>query len=400
MKEVQTTVPESSAKLDEDGTFIDVMIVLAKHKRLIVGLPLVAGLIAGVISLAMPNIYKTDTKLLPPQQAQSGASAILSQLGGIAGLATGGGMKNPADVYIGMLKSKVIANKLIDKYGLKKIYDTDSLEKAQADLAANTLISSGKDGLITIEFQGKDKKLIPKIANSYVEELIDFSKTLAVTEASQRRLFFEGQLQQSKNNLANAEMSLKGALDTGGVISVDSESRAVVETVARLKAQVSYREVELNAMRPFVTSTHPSYRRVEEEINSLRSELSKLENGRRSNAEQSRQIDGKNNGFENIQLLRDLKYHQMLYELLAKQYEAARLDEAKDPSIIQVLDQAVEPEQKFKPKRALLVLASAMAALFVAVIWSFIFEARKKTMLLPENAKRWAELRRYLHFKQ
>lgn len=399
MSEVQPAVPESNAKLADDATFIEVMIVLAKHKRIIIGLPLLVALITGALSFFMPNIYKADTKLLPPQQAQSGASAILSQLGGIAGLAAGGGMKNPADVYVGMLKSKTVANKLIDNYSLKKVYGTDSLEKAQADLAASTVISTGKDGLITIEVEGKDKTLIPKIANSYVQELIDLSKTLAVTEASQRRLFFEGQLKLSKDNLAKAEMSLKGALDVGGVISVDSESRAVVETVARLKAQVSYREVELNSMRPFVTTTHPSYRRVEEELNSLRSELSKLENGRRGTAEQSEQSNGKNNGFENIQLLRDLKYHQMLYELLAKQYEAARLDEAKDPSIIQVLDPAVEPERKSKPKRALLVLVAAMAALFIIIIWAFIFEARKKMLMVPGNASRWAELNKYLRFK-
>lgn len=398
MNEAEITGHQMANPLKDEATFIDVMIVLATHKRKIIIVPLAIALVAGVISFLVPETYRASTRLLPPQQAQTGASAILSQLGGIAGLA-GGSAKNPADVYVGMLKSKTVANKIIAKYDLKKIYETDSLEKAQSVLEANTAITSGKDGLITIEVDGRQPKLVPRIANSYVDELVSLSKTLAVTEASQRRMFFEGQLELAKNNLTKAEISLKRTLDSGGVISVDSESRAVVETVGRMKAQVSAREVELNSMRPFVTTANPSYRRVEEELNSLRSELSKLENGRAGELSQPGQSSTGGNGFQNIQLLRDLKYYQMLYELLAKQYEAARLDEAKDPSIIQVLDPAVEPEHKFKPKRALIVLMSGLAALFGVVIWSFIAEARRKALLIPNVASRLIELRTLLRFR-
>jgi uncharacterized protein involved in exopolysaccharide biosynthesis len=212
-------------------------------------------------------------------------------------------------------------------------------------------------------------------------------------------MFFERQLELSKDNLVKAEMSLKGALDTRGVISVDSESKAIVETGARLKAQLSAKEIQLNSMKAFVTASNPEYRRVEEELNSLRSELSKLENGRVIPGVDA-QPNRDQNGFENIKLLRDVKYYQMLYELLAKQYEVARLDEAKEPSVIQVLDPAIAPERPFKPKRTLIVMLSTLIALVVAVFGAFICEAKDRALLLPGAAIKWNEFKSYMRLSR
>jgi uncharacterized protein involved in exopolysaccharide biosynthesis len=377
-------------------SILDMMIALAKHKKLILGLPVAGAALAGAIAFALPNVYKAGTVLLPPQQQQSSASALLSQLGGMAGMAAGAaGLKNPNDVYIGMLKSRTIADKLVGRFDLKSVYDTDSLEKARKRLAEKSAIAAGKDGLITIEVESGDAKLSSRMANAYVEELLQLSRVLAVTEAGQRRVFFEGQLELAKNNLAKAEASLKGSLDTRGVVSVDGESRAVVETVARLKAQVSMKEIEINSMRAFVTTSHPEYQRAVEELSSLRAELSKLENGRGADIA-SDDKGGNARGLENIQRLRDLKYYQMLYELLAKQYEAARLDEAKDPSLIQVLDKAVEPERPVRPQHLLIVLLGTLAGLFLAVLMTFVAEFKNKALQEPLTKLRWTELKSLL----
>jgi tyrosine-protein kinase Etk/Wzc len=400
MNQTEMTAREVVGKADKgDINIVELMIVLAKHKKLVIGLPVVVALLSLLISLVLPNTYVASTKLLPPQQAQSSAAALLSQLGGVASVAAGAaGIKNPNDVYIGMLKSRTLADRLIAEYDLKKVYDTDLQEIARNKLAMSSVIVSGKDGLITIEVEDRDRKLVAKLANSYVDQLIALSKTLAVTEASQRRVFYESQLETAKDNLAKAEMSLKGSLDTGGVISVDSESRAIVETVGRLRAQVSAKEIQLNSMRAFVTESNPNYKRTEEELASLRNELSKLENGR-----ESREAAGAGNlkpgGFANIKLLRDVKYYQMLYELLAKQYEAARLDEAKNPSIVQVLDSAVEPERKSKPHRAIIVVLSTLVAFFFSVLWAFVSEARAKVLASAQGAAKWQELKSHLRFK-
>jgi tyrosine-protein kinase Etk/Wzc len=363
-----------------DIGFYDLMIIFSKRKKAIVGFSFLVAAIAVVVTLVLPSTYKATTKLLPPQQAQSGAAALLSQLGGVASAAAGiAGLKNPNDLYIGMLKSRTIADRLIAKFDLKRVYGTDSLEKARRALEYDTVITSGKDGLITIEVESEDKKMVASLTNSYVAELLNLTKTLAVTEAGQRRMFFERQFEQAKDNLANAEMALKSALDKSGVISVDAESKALLETVGRLRAQVSAKEIELSSMRPFLTETNPNYRKVEESLSSMRTELAKLENGRTNTTD----IDGGNGsqkGLANIKLLRDVKYYQMLYELLAKQYEIARLDEAKDPSIIQVLDPAVEPERRSKPRRAMIVLISAAAAFVLAMCWVLVSEVRERSL--------------------
>lgn len=397
MNKAQNTA--SADKLD-DGEYgvMDILIVLAKNKKLIVALPLAMAIFSAALSMTLPNIYRANTKLLPPQQAQSGAAALLSQVGGFAGAASvAAGIKNPNDLYVGMLKSRTIADKLVTQFDLKKVYGTNSQEIARRKLEANTNITSGKDGIMTIDVEDENQGLVARLANAYVDELLSLTKVLAVTEASQRRIFFERQLELSKNNLATAEMTLKGALDTRGVISVDSDSRAIVETVARLRAQISAKEIQLGAMRAFITTSNPTYSRAQEELNSLRTELLKLENGRIDTpGQQTSQSSNKQVGLENIKILRDVKYYQMLYELLAKQYEAARLDEAKDASIIQVLDVAVEPERNFKPKRLYIVLLASAAALLLAIIASFIFETKRRVLRSSKGPEQLFQLKAYL----
>lgn len=378
---------------------LGVMIFLAKHKKTLLGVPLAAALVSAAVSFALPNTYKATTKLLPPQQSQSSAMALLSQLGGIAGIATGGSaLKNPNDMYVGMLQSRTIEDRLIDRFNLKQVYKVELKEAARERLENDTDVTSGKDGLISIDVEGKDQKLVAPLANAYVDELLKLTKDLAVTEASQRRVFFERQLEATKNNLAAAEAALKRNLDVHGVISVDADSRAVLETGGRLRAQISLKEIQLNSMRAFVTDENPDFKRTEEELKSLRAELSKLENGRGAGSADDQ--DGRGEaGLANIKVLRDVKYQQMLYELLAKQYEIARLDEAKDSSIIQVLDPAIQPERKFKPKRAIIILVATFASFALALLFAFLKESREKMLQEPLGAEKWAQFRSYLFGK-
>ena len=382
----------SSAK---NVDFVDVLIILARHKKLIVGLPILAAVLSAAVSLILPSTYVASTKLLPPQQAQSSAAALLSQLGGVAGAMAGtAGLKNPSDIYVGMLKSRRIEDNLVNRFSLKAVYKADLQEKARQRLESNTVITAGKDGFINIEVEDSDKKRVAQLANAYVEELIHLSSGFAITEAAQRRSFYEHQLELAKNKLAEAEVDLKGAIDRHGVISVDSDSRAVVETIARLRAQISAKEIQLNSLGAFVTETNVEYIRAQQELTSLRTELSRLENGQPGKVSGSNSDSGNNRGLESVRLLREVKYRQMLYELLAKQYEVARLDEAKDPSSIQILDAATEPERRAKPKRAFIVIAATLASFLLSVIGAFLTEAR--LCASQEKQKKWNELRALL----
>lgn len=346
-------------------SLVDCFVTVSRHKKFIIGFTLVASLIAAAVSMVLPPVYRAEVTLLPPQQAQSGAAALISQLGGAAGMMAGAaGVKSPNDMYIGILKSRTIADSLLNRFQLADAYGTKSVEAARILLAEKTTIGAGKDGLITIYVEHDDKKRVADLANAYVDELTKLTTVLAVTEASQRRMFYERQLKLAKDNLAAAESRLKRALETGGVVSVDSDSRAIVENVGRIRARISAKEIELNSMKAFVTENNSEYKRAREELNSLRGEFRRLESG---NGIPDVKPNGDQSGLQSIKVLRDVKYYQMLYELLAKQYEMARLDEAQDGAVIQILDRAIEPEGRYKPKRAVLVLLTAVISLFLSI---------------------------------
>lgn len=384
----------SVAQAQKKGEWIDTLIIITRFKKVLIGIALGAAVTASAISLILPQVYTASTKVVPPQQSQSGAAALISQLGGAAGaLAGAGGLKNPSELYVGLLKSRTVADGLIAKFDLRKVYDKPTMAKTRKKLLDNTNIVVGKDSMITIDVEDEDPKRAAQIANAYVEGLLQLSKTLAVTEASQRRLFYERQLNTAKDNLANAEFKLKEAMDAHGVISVDAESRTIVEMVAHLRAQISNKEIQLNAMSSLITPNNPDYKRIQEELQGLREQLTKLQNGPGTT---EAAVTNKVGGLQNIKILRDVKYYQMLYELLSKQYEVARLDEAKESPIVQVLDLAVEPEQRTRPKRAIIVGISTMLSILLAIGAIILLDKKEKMLGDPELAEKWLRLKSHL----
>ena len=389
----------TSDKTDEDEiSFLDLAIVLAKHKKLIFGLPFVVAILATGISLLMPNIYTGTTKILPPQ-GQSSSSALLAQLGGLAGLVGGTpGIKSPSELYIGMLKSRTVADSLIRRFDLMKSPETQYPSQVRQGLASATNIVAGKDGIITIEVNDKDPKRAAELANAYVEELFKLTKVLAVTEASQRRLFFERQFEQARDNLTQAETDARQAMAKGGLVQVESQGRALVETTARLRGQITVKEVQIGAMRTFATDSNPDLKLAQKELESLKHELGRIEGTTGSKSVNGRENDS--SGIDSLGLLRNVKYRETIYELLAKQFELVKIDEAKDSAVVQVMDQAIEPDRKSQPKRSLIVLLSAFAALFIGILWAFVRESIARAKVDPEQATRLLALKRYLAWKQ
>src|SRR5882762_8222851 len=199
-------VSAASSNINDDKVdLLDLLVFFARHKRLVLGLPLITAIVTAIISLLIPFVYTATARMLPPQQS-TGAGAVLGQLGGalggLAGLAGGAlGIKNPNDLYVGMLKSRTVADNLIQRFDLNAYYEQKHQSWTRRDLESRTVITPGKDGIITIEVEDKDPKLAAELANAYVDELTKLTKVVAVTEASRRRLFFEHQLAQTKDNL-------------------------------------------------------------------------------------------------------------------------------------------------------------------------------------------------------
>jgi tyrosine-protein kinase Etk/Wzc len=350
----------------------DLLIVLAKHRRLVVGLPIVAVVLSIAIALMLPNVYTARTKILPPQQTQA-TSAVLAQLGSLAGLAgpsAAAALKNPNDLYVGMLKSRTVADNLIRRFDLNRLYDKSYPSDTRRELAERTAIVAGKDGIITIDVDDRDPKRAAEMANAYVDELFKLTKVLAVTEASQRRLFFERQLDQAKGNLAKAEVATRQALNKGGLVQVEGQGRVMAETSARLRAELTVKEIQIGAMRTFASDQNPELLRTQQQVEVIKRELSRIEGT--SSDRSSVFIGEQGKGIDNLRLLRELKYHEATFELLAKQYELAKIDEAKDSAIIQVMDEAVPPDRKSKPRRSLIVVVSGFASVLLALLGALL----------------------------
>lgn len=380
---------------DETVGMLDFLIVLAKHKKLILGLPLATAVLAAGISLLIPNIYTGTARILPPQQGQSSAMAMLGQLGALAGVAGGSlGLKNPNDLYVGMLESRTVADSLIQRFKLQELYDEETLVETRKALEDVTFINAGKDGIISIEVDDEDPQRSADMANAYVEELYKLTQNLAVTEAAQRRLFFEKQLKLSKDELADAEVAFKQTQEKTGVLELGAQGKAMIEAVGAVRAQIAAKEVELGALRTFATENNPDYLRIREELVGMRGQLAKLERGGDSGLISTGKLPEA--GLETIRKMRDVKYYETLYELLAKQYELARVDEAKEASLIQVLDKALPPDRKSKPKRALIVLLATVLAGVLSMFWVFMREARARAESQPEQAARLQQLRNHL----
>lgn len=385
--------PETKAnQIEEEISLLDLLIVLAKYKKLILGLPLAAAVLVAGITLLMPNIFTATTRILPPQQGQSTAAAMLGQLGALAGAAGSSlGIKNPNDLYVGMLKSRTVADNLIARFKLMERYETKKQDDTRKALTEVVNINAGKDGIISITADDEDPKFAADLANAYVEELYKLTQNLAVTEASQRRLFFEKQLKKAKDELAGAEVAFKQTQEKTGVLQIDAQGKAMIEAVGAIRAQIAAKEVEMGALRTFATEQNPDYLRTQQELIGLRAQLGKYEKGGESDLLPTGKLPEA--GLENIRKLRDVKYYETLYELLARQYEMSRVDEARDASIIQVLDKAVPPDRKSKPKRALIVILSAVAIGFLAILIAFVRESMSKAKQDPEQASRLANLR-------
>lgn len=298
---------------EDEVSVLDMLFVLAKHKAAILKTGLAVALVAGAVALLLPDTYTGTARILPPQQSQSSASALLSQLGGLAGMSGSSlGLKNPNDLYVAMLQSGNIREKLVKRFGLQRVYEQSTLTGTLKKLADNSAISAGTDGVIVIAVDDRTPQLAASLANAYVEELDRLMQVYALSDASQRRLFFEQQLRQAKGRLTDAELALDRTPDTS---------------------------------------------------------------------------------LQYLDALRNLRYQESIYEILARQFEMAKLDEAKDYPLVQVLDRASPPEEKSMPKHGLIVALSTFAALFLAVMWAFVREGVLRAHQVPQQAERMQALR-------
>ena len=366
-------------QLDHEVSLIDVLASLRQHARWIFGITLGVTALATVIVFLIPVQYRSESVIMPPAQASS-VSALAA--GTLSGLATGGmasqlGLKNPADLYVGVLTSRTIVDSLIARFNLRAVYGTATQADTRKLLAKRSKIESGKDTLIHIAVDDRDPQRAADLANAYVEELYHQNSRLALTDASQRRKFYEERLADARKSLAAAEVDLKTRQEQTGLVMPTGQGEALIQSAARLRAELTSREVALEALRSYATDQNPRIETLRREIASLREQVARLEgSGPRDGARLSAGALPQA-GLEYMRALREVKYHETLMELLAKQHEIAVIDEAKSAPLVQVVDRAVPADQRSWPPRALLIVAAAALAAFVAALVALVRNYRR-----------------------
>ena len=360
-------LPSEDTSATPGAILIETLSLFARHKGLIAKVVGIAMLIGVVISLMLSIRYTATTKIMPPSQTQSEVSLFINQLAtssasSLAAAAGGGfGLKDPNDIYIGLLSSRPVADAIIREFGLGNVYKAKNMTVARKELADNTKISSEKSGFIAISVTDTDKKRAADMANAYTEQLRVLTKGLRVTEASQRRLFYEDQLKQAQEDLIAAELSFQQFQQKKGLVQLDAQAKAMIESLAALHAQVAAKQVEVQALRLSSTESNPSVQLAENQLSTLQAETSGLE--RRNHSPGPGELgleDVAGAGLDYLRAEHELQYQQMVFDILLKQYDAARLDEAKEAAVIQAVESAIPPDEKSSPHRTLIVLAFAM----------------------------------------
>lgn len=394
---------------EDSVNLLDLALVLAARKWFILGFSFWVAVLTAIVVLIMPVTYTATTTMLPPQQQESSAMAMLGQLGGLASLAGGGaasalGLKNPDDLYVGLLQSEHVMDGIIQRFDLMKVYKAKRWSDARKTLKSKTKILPEKSSLISISVDDHDAKRAAALANAYVDQLHDLMSHLAVTSAAQRRMFFEQQVMQVKEKLADAEVALEETERKTGIIQPQGQAQAVIATIMQLRAQISASEVELGALRTSATEQNPEVITLQSQIAGLRKQLADFEKGHPQSASTDGNVLTPTSqvpaaSLEYLRRMRDLRYQETLFEFMTRQYEMAKVDEAKQGQMIQVVDPALVPERRSWPPRTLLTLLAFILAVMAATFWVILQAAYEHRMENPEEAEKINRLRQMLRVR-
>lgn len=383
----ETPLPPQSP--DENGdeiSLLDLLIALGEEKKTVLGVTIFTIVAAILYTLTLTPMFTAKTVIMPPQQQQSSTASVLAGLGALAGAAGAvGGVKTPEELHISLLTTESVQGGVIEKLKLKEHYEKRSLADTRVALNSRIKIAGDrKTGLITIEADDEDAAFAAQLANAHVDELRKLLGRLAVTEAQQRRAFFEQQLVKTKEALVVAELRFRQEKENSGMQVTETLASQSVRESANLRGQIAAREVQLQAMRTFATSANPDVQRIVGEIAALRSQLIRVEQG--SGVARAASLDG----HSAVEAYRDVKLQEAMLEAYVRQLEVARADEAREGPMLQQIDIATVPERRSKPNRRQIVVLASLGGLILGLLIALIHAAVRKATKDPESSARIA----------
>lgn len=369
------------SRFEEEIDFFEYWRVLVKFRKLILVIISSAIVLSTVISFLLPKVYSAKASIMPPQQENSIAAGLVSNLTGGLGNIAGDflGMESPADIWVGVLNSNTVKDAIIDRFDLRKIYKEDTIEETRAKLDKHVSVAKSKEQIISITVEDRDPERAAMMANAFVGVLDEVNKKVSMSNGRKTRLFVEQRLEEAKAELADVENRIRKFQESNKAVRLDEQSKVIMDAIGTLKGQLMAKEVELETLLTYAQPSHPQAQLLKSQVRELSAKLMEFETDSRGAFGKDIFIPTARMPALSIQyarLLRDAKVQETLYEFLVQQYEMSRLQEAKDSSTIQVLDIAKTPEKKSKPKKALLIIGAAAAAAFLSVILAFVLEYR------------------------
>jgi tyrosine-protein kinase Etk/Wzc len=402
LKELERSGTPEQPRAEHEIDFLEIAMLVSRRRKVYGRVILSVLVLSTIVAFLLPLRYTSSAKILPPQNSQSSLqSMILSQMAGGSGSGAGsliGGalnIKNPTDMYVAILKSRTIEDSVIDRFKLKDdYYRVKTYDEARKRLEQDVDVRVGKEGVIVLDVEMKDATFARDVARFYLDQMLEITENLATTEAGQRRQYFERELGKEKDRLADAEVELKKVQQSSGLIVPNEQARAIVEAMARLQGQIAAKEVQIGAMKNFAAPQNPELVQAQKELLELHAQLGKLQRTQGADSEGGILVPtGRIPQSALIRKYRDFKYHETIYEMLARQFELAKLDESKDYAALQVLDWPIIPDRKSSPKRSIIIGLSVLLAMFGAVTHALLTEMHRRKLQFPEYAARIHQLR-------
>jgi capsule polysaccharide export protein KpsE/RkpR len=389
---------------------LDYLIICAKHSRVIGYVSVAAVVLTYLVLFVGPNEYSATASLLPPQQNLTLSGQILDSLGGgsitrgFGGAGFGGGMaagllglKSSGDLYVSMMSGNTVFDRIIQRFDLRNRYRVKYIEDARKKLGKEVKINVGKkDNIITVKVTTTSPQKAANMANAFCEELGRILHELSLREAKGRLAFLEKERIQTIQNLTKAEEALRSFSENNSVLQIDTQTRAALEYIARLRAEIDSKEVSIQVLRQQATPYNYDMVRMETEIKGLKEKLRSVECQHDSNIPDVCLPTNKTPGLalEYIRLYREAKFQESLYQLYIKLVEIARIDIARGTAVIQVVDMAKPPERRGNRR----LLPSVMAGMltFVLMIVAVLgYERIQNITVSEEDAQRLLILKNY-----
>lgn len=404
MNPMDADLQPAGALADEDDdagiSIVELLTWIGERKRAVALATGAAAAASLAVALLLAPIYTARTTLLPPNAGQQGggSAAALAALGSLGGLAGGFAPKSPDELYVALLKSDSVVRALDERFKLKERYEVRNFEALRKTMPTKVRITADrKSGVIAVEVDDEDPKFAAELANAHTSEVTKVLGRLAVSDAQLRRAFFDQQLKDTKENLIKAERDLQRVQEKSGVIVLDKQAEALIGGAATLRAQIAEREVQLKVLRGSATEQNPDVQRLMSELRALRGELARMEStqggipGSAVDLPVGRIPEA---AIDYVRARRELKLQETLLEGMVRQYEMAKLDEAKEGPVLQQVDVAVPPDYKSKPSRALIVLGGTLAALLASLAWAIVRGYAASREPDPQRDAAWSALRR------